>query len=327
MMPAKRNQIVPQRLIRNILRKNAGLLVIAGFLAALPATAPAATEKASQSEIVARVNGVNISGERLAATVASRIAKYQQMGASLPEGNLKRQIQLKELDTLITQELLAQAGASVDPKEVEQRLEKRLTSNPPGAKDENRDRLLAEIRQQILIEQKILKDLTVGEQEKRDFYDKSPQNFVQSRSMKAQHILIRIPANTTSGQEQEARRKAEGILAELKAGKDFAEAARTLSDCASKENGGDLGLIKEGYMPREFDEAASKLKPGELSEIVKTRYGFHILRVTEHIPARQMSFEEVSGYIEGYLKIEKQRKKMDEFVQQLKKSAKIEILI
>lgn len=306
------------------------LLMAAGFLA-IPTLANAANEKEIQKDVIARVNGVPIKDERIAATVANRMSYYRKMGSQLPEEQLKRQIQLKELDALIGQELLTQAAITVDPKMVEERLAKRLASHAPapdpGTGSEDKDKLRKEIQHQILLEQKGLNDLKVNEQEIRSFYQNNLKSFSEPRSMKVQHILVRVPGNATKEQLQAARLKTDGILSDLKQDKDFAELARTVSDCSSKESGGDLGLIKEGYMPPEFDAVAFKLKPGQISEIVKTRYGFHIIRVTEQFPARQQRFEEVQEYIAKYLKLEMQRKKMNEFVQELKNSAKIEILI
>ena len=80
-------------------------------------------------------------------------------------------------------------------------------------------------------------------------------------------------------------------------------------------------------MPKEFDALAFSLKPGETSDIVKTRYGFHIIKVEEVQSEKVNDFANVKEYIANYLQKEYQRKKVDEFIQELKKNAKIEILL
>lgn len=296
-----------------------------------------ATESRDVSKVVARINGVSISSDELAPVMESRIAQYRQLGSKLTADELRRRFQLKELDALIAQELLAQAGAALKPQDIEEKLAKRLASSPGGTDEkttltkEQQEALTDKLRKNILrdsyLEHKGLLNPKVDEQTMRRFYDENRQSFAESKSVKAHHILIRLPKTPTAEQEREARDKAGKILADLKQGKDFATLAIQASDCSSKEDGGNLGFIKQGFMPKEFDAVAFTLKPGETSGIVKTRHGLHIIRVEESRPESIKEFKDVKEYIAGYLQKEYQRRKVDELVQELRKSAKIEVLI
>lgn len=320
--------LIPPSLLYRVVNQVLALLVIA-FISITWNAVVAFAAPDTPTAPIARVNGIPIHGDAIAAAVEGRIAQYRQMGSQVPEDQLRRQFQLKELDGLIDRELLAQAGAALEPDDLDQRLAKRLTPHAagdtvPADKIEN---LRKQILQEILLEKHGLLDLTVSEQELLRFYEQNSKSFIESRSVHAEHILVRLPKNATDEQIREVRQKAERILSELKQGKDFAAAAREYSDCSSKENGGDLGVIKESFMPREFDAVAFKLKPGNISDIVKTRHGLHIIKIKNPTPEKQLSFPEVKEHIAGYVKKNLQKQKINGLVQQLRKTAKIEIFI
>jgi len=289
------------------------------------------------AQVVARVNGVPIYNSDLAPSMEKRIAQYRQLGSKENADELRRRFQLKELDGLIARELLVQAGASLNSKDIEQRIEKRLaglSAGKDGQKSRSEEQLAtikAKLRRDILVEDYLesrgLLNPKIDDQELRRFYDKNRQSFHEPQTVKASHILIMIPKNATPEQEKEAWNKAEKILAELKQGGDFAQLAKQNSDCSSKANGGDLGFIKPGFMPKEFDAAAFKLKPEEISGIVKTGYGLHIIRVSEVRPEGVRSFDEVKKFIAGYMRTDYQREKVEELVRELRKPARIEVLI
>ena len=287
-----------------------------------------------QTTIIAFVNGAPIYSNQLAAVSEDRIAKFKQLGSKLSTDGLKRSLQLRELDNLIGQELLAQAGANFGSKNMEQRLEKRLTAllanskeNPPQPLESLKKNLRKDILREDCLEQKGLLNAKVDEQEIYRFYQDNRRSFTEPKSVKVRHILVVAPTGSPAKQEQEARNKAEKILAEINNGKSFAEVARQASECSTNTIGGDLGFIKQGFMPKEFDALAFSLKPGETSDIVKTRYGFHIIKVEEVRSEKVNDFANVKEYIANYLQKEYQRKKVDEFIQELKKNAKIEILL
>lgn len=313
------------------------LLVSAALLAASFSSARAA-EIAAAAAVAARVNGVPIYESELPPVAEKRIRQYRQLGSKTSEAELIRTFKLKDLEALIAQELLVQAGAATaKPQEIEDKLAARLADSQAkkhGTAELTKEQLQAlttSLRKDVLkntyLEQRGLLNPTIDEKTLRAFYENNPQSFKESLSIKASHILIRLPKNPTAGQEQEAQTKAEKILYDLKQGKDFALLAIQFSDCNSRENGGELGFIKQNYMPNEFDAVAFKLKPGETSGIVRTRHGLHIIRVDQIKPESVQKYDEVKDFIAGYLKGDYKRQKVDELVQELKKTATIEFLL
>ena len=120
------------------------------------------------------------------------------------------------------------------------------------------------------------------------------------------------------------RDKAEKILNTLKAGEDFAGMAKKYSDHTSKENGGDLGFFGRGQMVAPFDAAAWNLKVGQLSDVVTTDFGYHLIKVTDHKDAKDVSFEEAKPQITTYLENQGKQAAMTTYVQGLRSTAKIE---
>lgn len=132
-----------------------------------------------------------------------------------------------------------------------------------------------------------IKDLAITDEEAKKFYDENPKLFTQPERVRASHILV-------SGDEDLAK-----VQAELKAGKSFDVVAKEFStDPGSAANGGDLGEFPKGVMVPEFEKAAFELKnPGDVSDPVKTQFGWHIIKLGGHIPESAMPFEQVKANI------------------------------
>ena len=136
----------------------------------------------------------------------------------------------------------------------------------------------------------------VTEEEALAYYNENPSYFTNPFSMSASHILIQDPEHTDA-----KRAEIEAILEKLNNGADFAELAMEYSECGSAENGGDLGTFGLGQMVPEFEEAALALEPGEISGIVETQFGFHIIKLTEKNEESLSSFEDVRENIDSIL--------------------------
>ena len=142
-----------------------------------------------------------------------------------------------------------------------------------------------------------------------DYYDGNPDRFTQQEEVRARHILLKIPANADEAKEAEIRTRAEQLLAELKEGADFETLAKANSeDEASAENGGDLGSFPRGRMVPPFEDAAFSLAVGQLSDIVRSKFGFHILRVDDRIEAGVKDLDAVRDEIIEALR----KERMDE---------------
>ena len=189
-----------------------------------------------------------------------------------------------------------------------------------------------EVRDQIekglainqLVKVKVIDKITISEKESKAFYDSHPELFNQSEQVKARHILIKVPPDADEKAKAEARKKIENVQKKVKAGEDFAELARKFSEGPSGKNGGDLGYFGQGKMVKSFEKAAFSMKPGEVSDIVETRFGYHLIKVEDRKQAKPIAYAEVKTQLTEHLKKQKGQKEIDKYVEGLKKSAKIE---
>lgn len=193
------------------------------------------------------------------------------------------------------------------------------------------DRLRADTREELLVarlvEAEVTPQVDVKEADIKDFYDKNPERFQQPEQVRASHILIRLPEGGSAEQKKAARAKAEDVLAQVKAGGDFAALARQHSQDGSAPQGGDLNFFQRGQMVPAFEEAAFALQPGQVSGVVESPFGFHIIKVTERRPARTVPLAEVAPRIGQFLTMQQQQQKTEAFINAVKARHKIEILI
>lgn len=201
-----------------------------------------------------------------------------------------------------------------------------------GLSDEEFRQTIAQELYGELLKQELDKGVSVTEAEIRDFYKKQKNNealvdlFKEPERVQAQHILIAARRSQIAA-EVEAEKKlnkaeleqlvaseltrrralADSILSKLKSGGDFAAVARQFSDDpGTKQKGGDLGLFGRNTHTRRFDDAAFDLRPGRLSGIIETEYGYHIIKVTKHLPERARALDEVRSEIQSDLLRRKQ---------------------
>jgi peptidyl-prolyl cis-trans isomerase D len=160
--------------------------------------------------------------------------------------------------------------------------------------------------------------IEVPEAEVRDSYEKNQSRYGEGEQRRASHILFTVGDNGSAKDKAGARKLADETLAKLrKSSNDFARLARELSkDPGSAANGGDLGLFGHGMMVKPFEDVAFKLKAGEISDVVETDFGFHIIRVTEIKPAQTRPFDEVKPQILAELRRDKAGKRYAEAAEQ-----------
>jgi peptidyl-prolyl cis-trans isomerase C len=161
-----------------------------------------------------------------------------------------------------------------------------------------------------------------------EFYKTNPEQFSQGERVRASHILISASKSADPAVKAQARTRAEGILKEVKAGKDFAALAKQHSeDPGSAVQGGDLGFFTQGQMVGPFNDAAFSLAPGATSELVETDFGFHIIRVVDKEAGRTVTLDEVRPQLEQYLLNQNRRQQTVAFVTALRAKGKVELFI
>lgn len=185
-------------------------------------------------------------------------------------------------------------------------------------KDTEFQRKVEEFRKLTLISQLLEKEIEektkVTEKDVRDYYEKHKEELASVSQIRASHILVKT--------EEEAKK----VQERLKKGEDFAALAKKLSiDPGSAPNGGDLGFFSAGQMVPEFESAAAKLKPGEVSGPVKTRFGYHLIKTTDKKMGKPVEFDKIQHVLMQRLSAEKQKEFFDTYIEDLKKAYKVEI--
>lgn len=245
------------------------------------------------------------------------------------------------LDQMINTELLAQnaenaekEGLKPTDKEIQASYNDLKTyvnsdENLKGAAEElgiNDEFLKEQAKISLLIQksqEKFYKEEKVTDAEMKKYYDKHIDEYKKDE-VEASHILIKTTDDQNKplpeADQKKAKAKAKKVLKEVKAGGDFAELAKKYSqDPGSAANGGALGAFGKGMMVQEFEDAAFGMEPGEVSDLVKTDFGYHIIKVTDRIK-ETTSFEEAKAGI----KEEILKNKYGEKIAALQKKAKIE---
>jgi peptidyl-prolyl cis-trans isomerase C len=309
---------------------------------AQPAAGPAAGPKpvpAELPDVLARVDGEPISRaefERAVKNIEGRA------GGPIP-AERRDEIFRDILDQLVAYRALVQESrarkVTVTEPEVEARIDAIRKQFPDeGAFDKalaerglSLDRLRADTREEMLVaklvESEVKPQIDVTESDIKAFYDQNPERFQQPEQVRASHILIRLAEGGSEEQKKAARAKAEDVLAKVKAGGDFAALARQHSQDGSAQQGGDLNFFQRGQMVPPFEEAAFALQPGQVSGIVESPFGFHIIKVTERRPARTVPLAEAAPRIGQFLTMQRQQEKTEAFINAVKARHKIEILI
>lgn len=167
---------------------------------------------------------------------------------------------------------------------------------------------------QELIRKKLLPKLKVEDKEVKEYYDKNREHYKMAKRYKVSHLMVKDEKDLQLAQER------------LKKGEPFEKVVRELSiDKESAQSGGSLGYLEEGRMPPEFERVLKKMKVGQISEPVKTQFGWHLLKLEEVKDAGYVDYETMKESIRNVLLEEKRQKLMEEYTQELKKKYKIEI--
>ena len=295
---------------------------------------------AQDFDLAAKVNGEGITRTRLQSSVdASTRTGYGNM---TQPGAYKR-VQRNVLDQLIAQELLWQeaerGGFVATPAEVDQAVDQlrgrydsenaylfELEKNGFTAESYRED-LKRQISVRRWMEQTLAKDISVSDAEIHDFYTANQDRFVQPEQIHARHVLIKVAPDADEARVAQARQEIEQILAEAKQDADFAELAKQHSQGPSAPRGGDLGFFQRGQMVKPFEDVAFALEPGEISGVVRTRFGFHIIKLEGRRAKQVVPEAQAAPSVRDYLASNKFQDAVEERVKALREQGSVEILI
>jgi peptidyl-prolyl cis-trans isomerase SurA len=236
--------------------------------------------------------------------------KIRELNIRIPEEELRMAIEDVKKQNHLTQEALVSALA---------------------AQGLSFDQYKAQLREQMerlrLVSQEVRAKVVVSEQEMREDYDQNAAKMREEESFRARQIFFRLPKSPTPEDLKNAMTQAVEVQQQARAGGDFAKLAEKYSQDPSAKDGGSLGVFRKNDMIPELQEALETLKPGEVSDLVQTPAGFHIVKLEERIPGRQKSFEEVRAEIEDRLYRKKSEERFNQWVSDLKKEAVIDVKI
>lgn len=308
----------------------------------VPATPPEIeTETAVVVELqdpVAVVNGEPISSQELREAFDNAV---KASGVKVADLNADQQIEgyRELLDDLIMDKLVSNAAkdVAVTPEEVdaeiakikaqfpsEEEFQKQMTAagQSPDKLTEAMGKML---KQQKWMESQFGDETKVAEADAKTFYDSNQKEFEEPETVKASHILILVKKDDSEEVVQEKLALAKKAAARAKKGEDFTALAKELSEEPGVEqSGGDLGFFPKDRMVPEFAEVAFNEKVGEISDPVRTEYGWHVIKVTDKKAAGTLPFEEVKEQLTSYLQTDKKRKAVAGVLKKMKDSAKIE---
>jgi peptidyl-prolyl cis-trans isomerase C len=289
--------------------------------------------------VVAKVNGAPINKGELLKT-AEQV--HSQMMPNAPE---TAEFYRRVLDNLVARELLLQeakaAGITASDVEVNKQLTelKGRFPSPEKFQEELKKEGMteAELAQkardayvmQKLVESKVINGLAVSDAEIKAFYDKNQEQMKRPERVHLRHVLIKVAKGASAEDKQKAKAKAEDVLAKAKAGGDFAKLATENSDDpGSKVRGGDLSWVSRGQTVPPFEAAAFALKkPNDLSPVVETDFGYHVIQLLEHEDAGVVPLAEVKDKIGEFLKQKQQQEKVQDHIKALRAKGKVEVFI
>ena len=301
-----------------------------------------ASDKKPSEEKVAVVNVVVISRiqyDKELDVQRERISRHGKQISDDQMAKLKKDI----LEGLIEREVLYQESQKAGIKIADQKVNDQLAGIKKRFPNEEEfkkalasmDLTEEEVRAQIqrglaireLIDQKVASKIAITDEETNAYYTGNPQLFKQPEKVKASHILIKVEPTADDTKKAEASKKIEEIQQKLKEGGDFAELAKEYSEGPSSAKGGDLGYFQRGQMVKPFEDTAFSMKANEVSGRVETRFGYHLIKVYDKKPEQTLAYADVKDKIAQRLKQEKVEKDATQYVENLKKDAKVEKLL
>ncbi|WP_319475320.1 peptidylprolyl isomerase [Marispirochaeta aestuarii] len=284
-------------------------------------------------------SSLKITADELDREVQKTVSQYEAQGMKVSEEQ-KAQLREAVLTQMVERKLLLheaeKSGVELDQEKFETEFASIKTNFPTdeafaqalsqrGYTEEMFKAEMAEIMTlQAFLEEEISSKIELGEEEMQAFYNENPEYFATEESVTASHILIEVNEDADEAEEAEAYGRMEEIAARVAAGEDFAELAREYSEGPSAPRGGDLGSFQRGSMVQVFEDTAFALEPGGVSDIIRTEFGFHIIKLTDRSEGGTLSFEDARDAIETYLRQEKEQEAVTAYVQELKEKYTVE---
>ncbi len=317
-----------------------GLMVMAVAAIAQEPTEQPSQENAPQGEInpvVMTVNGEAIHAAEISLVMQRIGSQMQQRGGEVDQQQLVQAAQQQVVDTKLLAQEARERGVTLPEDHVE-KIMAQIQQQAGGAEaleqallqggmtmDGFKQSIVEGELARAMVSEEVGADIEVSEEEIASFYESNSERFVNPEEVHARHILIKSPADATESEIEDARKRAEAARQRALDGEDFATLAEEISEGPSAVRGGDLGFFSQERMVPAFGEAAFAMEPGEISDIVKTQFGFHVIKVEDRRDPSTASLEEVKPQIANALKQQKTGEAVRELLTSLREKATITI--
>ncbi|HMO01403.1 MAG TPA: peptidylprolyl isomerase [Oligoflexia bacterium] len=299
---------------------------------------------ATTEQIAATVNGAKITLTEVENELKQRpeYAMYLTMEDQKPE--VLSRLKLSSLNKLIGRALLIEVASKnfsgsteklnndfakiIEQSGGEQRV-RQMLQNSEISFEKFKTETLNDLKIQYYLQTSINPKFDISEDDIKKYYEINKKQLVQPESFKLKHILVKFKSpKPSASDEKNALEKAKKLKEMLDPnGTNFSEIAKQHSDCPSAERGGDLGVVAAGTTVPEFELGVRALQPNQISDPVRTEYGYHIIRLSEKIPAKEFDFNEAKPRVIAALRSLKQNEAIQKKVEELRAAADIKILI
>ena len=322
------------------------------------AEAPAKTETAvktadsntaAEDKVLVTVNGFAITQSQVDAKIKPQLDQMATRGSQVPPQyieQMKERMKKEAVDKMVIERLLdekvKEANIVITDEDATKQLQEIASQQQPPisiedlkalieARGQTFDEVKGYIRKglgyQKVIEAQFGDKIKVTDEDANKFYTENQKQYENPEQIKASHILIKFdstdPNVDPNAAKAAAKAKADDLLKQIREGADFATLAQSNSACPSAKNGGDLGFFSRGQMVGPFEDTAFGLKTGQVSEVVETKFGYHIIKATDHKDANTVPFEQAKADIMKQLGETKKGEIANKYVESLKAGANV----
>jgi len=248
--------------------------------------------------------------EMRSAKIQDQMVSGYKLSAIVPQSDINTLVALQEQQRKIAYLVLPPAALRNSVKVSQDEIKAYYEANKARFNTDD----LVRVEYAVLSLDDLIAKQKVTDKEAHDEYARNVDQYTTPAKRRVSHILVELDDNATDAEEKAARDKVAQVEKVLKGGMSFAEAAKKYSqDPTTSTKGGDLGFVQPGMLPsRDLDAAIAELKPGQVSKPVRSKFGFHILKLTEYTPAKVKPFSAVKKEIEHNLKIRRAETNFDD---------------
>ncbi len=297
----------------------------------------------SLPEVVASVNDVKITSRPIITNLQRLKVQASHQNQMINKQQIKQMVN-QILEAEIQREVMFQHGKKLkievldkDVSKIIDMMKSRFNNEEEFLKEFskrglNLEMLKMQISRNIVVTKVIQKEIQnkieISDQQAKDYYDKNEKSFKNPESVHAAHILIKVDKKFSDKDKEIARKKIEDILKKAQKGEDFAKLAKQYSEGPSASRGGDLSNVTRNQMVKEFEDAVFKLNEGEISDVVETQFGFHIIKAYEKKEAGGLvPFDQEKENILNFLKRSETEKRTKTYIEDIARKADIKKFI